>query len=217
VTARILEATADEAAVLAEAERELSAGHVVAVPTDTVYGLAVDPFRLGATDALFAIKRRPPDAGLPLLVTGPRQARELTETLPAPAERLMEGFWPGALTIVLVRRKSLSLDIGGDGTTVALRSPAHPLVLELCRRLGPLAVTSANRHGEPELTTAAEVVEVLGAELELVLGGGRCAGIPSTVADCTGAVPHCLRPGGIDWDEVVRTARVKREPGRRLS
>jgi L-threonylcarbamoyladenylate synthase len=180
----------------------LRAGGIAGVPTDTVYGLAADPFRAGATDRLFKVKRRPRTFELPVLVAGIDQALTLATTVPAVAERLMVAFWPGALTLVVPRRVDLNADLGSDDATIGLRCPNHPVPLALCRAVGPIAATSANRHGEPPLTTASELAAVLGASVEMVLDGGPCAGSPSTVVDCTGAEPHLLREGRLSWDEI---------------
>ncbi|MDQ3569847.1 MAG: L-threonylcarbamoyladenylate synthase [Actinomycetota bacterium] len=187
------------------AARALAAGQVVALPTDTVYGLAVDPFRRGATDRLFALKGRPREVHLPVLVASEEQALELT-TVSEVARRLMARFWPGALTLVLPRRSGVVADLGGDQTTVGVRCPAHPVPTAVCRLTGPLATTSANRHREPPLATATDVVAAFGEGVSLVLDGGTCSGLPSTVVDCTGHKPELLRPGRVPWEQVVAAA-----------
>ncbi len=190
---------------LAEAARALAEGQPVAVPTDTVYGLAVDPFRAGSTDRLFAAKRRPREVNLPVLVTGVEQALELATVVPDGALALMERFWPGPLTIVLPARPDLGADLGEDEATVGVRCPDHAIPRVLCERAGPLATTSANRHGQPTLTTAQEVAAVFGKAVPVVLDGGTCRGLPSTVVDCTGQEPKLLREGRVPW-EAVRAA-----------
>jgi L-threonylcarbamoyladenylate synthase len=185
----------------------LRAGGIVGLPTDTVYGLAADPFRAGATDRLFKLKRRPRSFELPVLVADVAQALTLTTTVPAAAERLMAAFWPGALTVVLPRRPDLNADLGSDDETIGLRCPDHPVPLALCQALGPIATTSANRHGEEPATTAALVMAAVGSAIEMVLDGGSCAGQPSTVVDCTGADPRLLRDGQVSWSEVLAVAR----------
>jgi tRNA threonylcarbamoyl adenosine modification protein (Sua5/YciO/YrdC/YwlC family) len=116
--------------------------------------------------------------------------------------RLAALFWPGPLTLVLPRRPELEADLGDDEATVGVRCPDHPVPVVLCRRHGPLATTSANLHGQPSLTTAAEVEAALGHSVAAVLDAGECAGQPSTVVDCTGEEPKCLRQGRISWAEV---------------
>ena len=185
-------------AVLA-AVRALAQGLPIGIPTDTVYGLAVDPFRPGATDRIFAVKRRPRDVSVPVLVSGVEQALSLAIAVPAPALELMARYWPGALTIVIPARPGLGADLGDDDLTVGVRCPDHPVPLALCAAVGPLATTSANRHGEPPMTTAAELDASFGDALALVLDGGVCAGSPSTVVDCTGEELKLLREGRIPW------------------
>ena len=172
-------------------------------PTDTVYGLAADPFRPGATDRIFAAKRRPRDVALPVLVTGRDQALTLTTAVPDLALGLMERFWPGALTLVLPSRADLAADLGDDEVTVGVRCPAHPVARALCQAAGPLATTSANFHGGATFTTAQEVAAAFDTSVPVVLDAGRCAGRPSTVVDCTGHDPKLLREGRISWAEVL--------------
>ena len=182
-------------AAVAIAVEALRAGDNVGVPTDTVYGLAADPWRTGAVDRLFRIKARPRAVELPVLVAGVEQALELATEVPDVARRLMEAHWPGALTLVLPRRPDLEADLGEDDETIGVRCPAHPVPLALCRRLGPIATTSANLHGRPPATTAEMVAALPG--LDLVLDAGTCAGQPSTVVDCTGAEAKVLRQGSV--------------------
>lgn len=189
-------------AAVDEALRVLGQGKPVGIPTDTVYGLAVDPFRPGATDRLFAAKRRPRDVNLPVLVSGRDEVEKLATALPEGACALMDRFWPGPLTVVLPSRPDLTADLGNDEATVGVRCPAHPVPLALCRSAGPLATTSANRHGEPTLVSAAEVVAAFGGTVPVVLDGGPCEGLPSTVVDCTGHEPKLLREGRVPWLEV---------------
>ena len=115
----------------------------------------------------------------------------------------MARFWPGALTIVLPARPGLGADLGDDDATIGVRCPDHPVALALCRAVGPLATTSANVHGQPTLTTAAEVAEVFADALPVVLDGGTCTGSPSTVVDCTGFEPRLLREGRVPWSAVL--------------
>ncbi len=208
-----MKATVDESSTvevdargIEAAVRALASGRVVAIPTDTVYGLAVDPLRPGATNRLFALKGRPRDVRLPVLVTGEEQVLQLATGVPDLARRLMTRFWPGALTVVLPRRSGSSADLGADGATVAVRCPAHPVPVELCQITGPLATTSANPHGQEPLTTAEAVRAAFADAVAVVLDGGICAGLPSTVVDCSGPEPQLLRQGRIPWEEVVAAA-----------
>ena len=188
---------------VARAVEVLTAGLPIALPTDTVYGLAVDPFLPGASDRVFELKRRPRDENLPVLVASTDQALGLATAVPSSALVLMARFWPGALTIVLPARPGLGADLGDDDATIGVRCPDHPVPLALCRAVGPLATTSANVHGQPTLTTAAEVAEVFADALPVVLDGGTCTGSPSTVVDCTGFEPRLLREGRVPWSAVL--------------
>jgi L-threonylcarbamoyladenylate synthase len=188
----------------------LAAGGVVGLPTDTVYGLAVDPRAAGAVEAVFTLKGRPDVYPLPVLVAGTEQGAQLAD-LTGPARLLADRFWPGGLTIVVPRRAGIDLDLGGDPATVGLRCPEHPVALTLCRRVGPLAATSANRHGEPPLASADEVVEAFPGLF--VLDGGDCRGVASTVVDATGAQEDAvslLRAGAVPWEDI---AAVLGRPG----
>jgi tRNA threonylcarbamoyl adenosine modification protein (Sua5/YciO/YrdC/YwlC family) len=200
-TGAVVPAVAMDAAV-----RALAAGDIVGIPTDTVYGLAADPFHTGASDRLFSVKRRPRTVELAVLVGGIDQALTLAVAVPDAARRLMERFWPGALTLVLPRRPDLNADLGADDATIGLRCADHPVPLTLCREVGPLATSSANRHGEPPATTAAELAAALGPAVELVLDAGRCDGVPSTVVDCTGLEPRLLRDGRVAWEDIRAVA-----------
>jgi L-threonylcarbamoyladenylate synthase len=196
-------------ASIGRAVEALRDGRVIAVPTDTVYGLAVDPRVPGATEALFRMKGRPEATALPVLVGSYHDA----ETLGVFDRRgiaLVERYWPGALTIVVARLPAVSFDLGDDRATIGLRHPAHALISELLVAAGPLAVTSANRHGEAPLTTAEDVAAAFGqpgraltADL-LVVDGGLCRGRPSTVVALTGPEPIVLREGAIGAPELFR-------------
>lgn len=181
-------------------------GLVVGIPTDTVYGLAVDPFVPGASDAIFTAKVRPREVALPVLVASVDQALSLATAVPPMAEALMKRYWPGPLTVVLPRRPDLTADLGDDDVTVGVRCPDHPVPLALCAKAGPLATTSANRHGQPTSETAQDVAAVFGDAVALVLDGGRASGLPSTVVDCTGLEPRLLREGRIPWADVLAAA-----------
>jgi L-threonylcarbamoyladenylate synthase len=190
------------------AAEALAAGRPVVLPTDTVYGLAVEPTRAGATDRLFAVKERPRTAALPVLVASVHQAVELAGELPCTAATLAEAFWPGGLTLVVPRRPGLDLDVGGeDDATVGLRLPDHPVPVALAQRVGALAATSANLHGRPTPAGADEVAAELGDAVELVLDGGPCAGAPSTVVACTAEGVTVLREGRVPTDDVLAALR----------
>jgi L-threonylcarbamoyladenylate synthase len=180
---------------LDEAVRAIDRGGVVAMPTDTVYGLACDPASAAAIDRVYAIKRRPGDLELTLLVATIAAIEEDVE-LSDDARTLAGACWPGALSIVCALRRH-RWGIPRSGETLSVRIPDHPIALELLRRTGPLATTSANRHGEPPAGTAAEVVAALDGEVDAVVDGGRCGGRASTIIDCTTITPRVLREGPI--------------------
>lgn len=190
---------------MAAAAAALQEGDIVGIPTDTVYGLAADPWHSGAADRLFRVKGRPRTIELPLLVAGEDQALALTTAVPTAARRLMEAFWPGPLTIVLPRREDIDADLGDEDATIGLRCPDHPVPRSLCRAVGPIATTSANKHGEPPVVTAAALASGLPG-VSLVLDAGRCDGAPSTVVDSTGEIPKLLREGDIGWDRIIAVA-----------
>jgi tRNA threonylcarbamoyl adenosine modification protein (Sua5/YciO/YrdC/YwlC family) len=185
--------------------KQLAAGKVVAVPTDTVYGLAVDPRAPGAVDRVFALKQRPEHLQLPVLIADPTGLVDLADATPA-VQRLISRYWPGPLTLVLPRRSGVVFDLGGDPATIGVRCPGNPLLRGLLRRTGPLAVTSANRHGEVPLHTAAEVREHFGTGVVAVLDGGRCDGRPSTVISLIGTRASCLREGTLSFAELAAIA-----------
>jgi tRNA threonylcarbamoyl adenosine modification protein (Sua5/YciO/YrdC/YwlC family) len=195
------------AAAIGAAVEALRGGDIIGIPTDTVYGLAADPWHTGAADRLFLVKGRPRSVELPVLVAGEDQALQLATAVPDGARRLMARFWPGALTLVLPRRQDVAADLGEDDETIGLRCPNHPVPLALCRWLGPIATTSANRHGGEPMTTAQDLAASLPG-VALVLDTGVCARPPSTVVDSTGEVPKLLRAGSIDWDEIASVASV---------
>ena len=185
------------------AQKALAAGLAVALPTDTVYVLAVDPFVPGAADRLFAMVERPREQDLPVLVASVWQALKLATAVPTASRRLMESCWPGPLTLVLPRDPEVAADLGDDDLTVGIRMPDHPVPLLLARDVGPLAVATLSALGEPEFETAAELVEEFGDEVPVVLDGGRCAGPAATVVDGTGEDPLLIREGRLPWATIL--------------
>jgi L-threonylcarbamoyladenylate synthase len=207
----------DGPAARAEAVRVLAAGGLVAVPTDTVYGIAVALTTPGGIERLYAAKSRPPDRAIALLIADATQAAEVGELTPA-ATALAAAFWPGGLTLVVPRRAGRALPAaltGADAApTVGLRVPAHDAPRALARAVGPLPTTSANRSGEPEARDAAEIERLLGAAVDLILDGGPSHGGPaSTVVDCTGPTPEIRRAGAIDADAISRCLESAGLPG----
>ena len=189
---------------LARVQAALEAGAVVALPTDTVYGLAVLPTLPGAIQRLFELKGRPASIAVALLVADAVQAAQVLKIRGA-GELLAARFWPGALTIVGDRVDDLPYELGGDASSIGVRCPDAAYIAELCRRVGPIAVTSANRHGEPPVESPELLREQFGSQL-LIADGGPCSGAPSTVVDVRGEHPRLLRAGAIDFEEISETA-----------
>jgi L-threonylcarbamoyladenylate synthase len=211
----------DDAAGRAEAVRVLEAGGIVAVPTDTVYGIAVALSTPGGIERLFAAKSRPPDKAIALLLADVPQAGDIGVLSPS-AEALARAFWPGGLTLVVRRRTDRDLPAALTGgelapgaiPTVGLRVPAHDAPRALARALGPLPTTSANRSGEPELRDAAAIQAELGGALDLILDGGPSMGGPaSTVVDATGDEVRILRAGAISTDAIAHCLGSAGLPG----
>jgi tRNA threonylcarbamoyl adenosine modification protein (Sua5/YciO/YrdC/YwlC family) len=190
---------------LADAAAALRRGLVVVVPTDTVYGMAADPSRPGATGRLFEAKGRPADVQLPVFVDSLEQADDIA-VMDERARALAARFWPGGLTLVVGSRPGVGLGVGGDGKSVGLRCPDHLVPRQLCAEIGPLAATSANLHGQPTPETAAEAAKTFGDAVAVVVDGGPCQGAPSTVVDCTGTDLVLLREGVVPWSDVLGVA-----------
>jgi tRNA threonylcarbamoyl adenosine modification protein (Sua5/YciO/YrdC/YwlC family) len=190
---------------VAEAAAAALRGELVVLPTDTVYGIGTRPDDPTATGRIFEAKRRPRDLELPVLVASAVDARELA-AFDEVAEQLAERWWPGALTIVLPRTDaSRHWDLGGDGTTIGVRMPAHPLTLGVLEAAGPLAVTSANRSGEAPPSTCDELRRVFGGMVAVYLcEGAPLVGQPSTVLDLAHGAPRLLRRGGVESSEIAR-------------
>jgi len=180
----------------------LKSGGLVAFPTDTVYGLAADPFNPAAIQRLYAAKGRDMSKAIAVLVGAVEQLQRVTPGLTQAADRLAAHFWPGALTLVITRRLELPTELSAL-PTIGVRMPDHAFALQLLRASGPLATTSANRSGEENPLTADDVLDQLGGRIELVLDGGRCpGGVPSTVVDCTVPDGRILREGALSAEEI---------------
>jgi L-threonylcarbamoyladenylate synthase len=188
-----------EPAAIAQAAAALHAGGLVAFPTETVYGLGVDPFNEAAVERLFLAKGRPSEKGLILHLGERGGLTGLSRALPREAEILVERFFPGPLTLVLAARETIPRWVTGGRDSVAIRMPDHPVALSLARAFGgPIAAPSANLSGAPPPTTADEVARDLGDRIELLLDGGPSpGGVPSTLVDLTGTTPRILRHGAI--------------------
>lgn len=201
----------------------LRAGGLVAIPTETVYGLAADASNPEAVGKIFAVKGRPVDHPLIVHIAAAEHLEDWAATIPSAAAVLADACWPGPLTL-LVPRAARVLDVVTGGLeTVGVRVPAHPLTLELLTKFGGgLAAPSANRFGRVSPTTAEHVLADLGDDVDFVLDGGPCPiGVESTIVDCTVDPPQVLRPGGIPTEDIEAllnltlgaAAGAKRSPG----
>ncbi|MGZ8606426.1 MAG: L-threonylcarbamoyladenylate synthase [Actinomycetota bacterium] len=189
---------------IADAAAAARRGGLVVLPTDTVYGVAARPDDSDATARLFAAKGRPRDLELPVLVPNVAAARGLA-AFDERAERLAARFWAGPLTIVAQRTEASSgWDLGGDGGTIGVRMPHHPMALAVLARTGPLAVTSANRSGEPTPATCEGVLAVFGDAVALYLcEEGPLDGTSSTVVDLAHGAMRILRAGAVAEAELL--------------
>jgi tRNA threonylcarbamoyl adenosine modification protein (Sua5/YciO/YrdC/YwlC family) len=185
----------------------LQGGGVAVLPTDTVYGLVAVASDPTATAKVFAIKERAEAVPLAVLCASADQALALVASPDDPAVvAVARRWWPGPLTLVLARRPGLDLRLGDPPTTIGLRVPDHPLLHAVAARLGPLAATSANRHGQPVAATADEARVALGAAVAVVVDGGRLDGRSSTVVDATEEPWRVLREGPIAAADIFATA-----------
>lgn len=202
MTTRLL---VDDASGRAEAAGVLRAGGLVAMPTDTVYGVGVALGTPEGLPRLFAAKDRPLDRAIVLLVADLEQAASVGVLSPA-ARVLADRFWPGGLTLVLAQIPGPRLPavLTAGSATIGVRLPDHACPRALAREMGPLPVTSANLSGGAEARDAAEVLAQLGDRVDLVLDGGPArGGVPSTVVDCSGDLPRVLRVGVIAADALA--------------
>jgi L-threonylcarbamoyladenylate synthase len=203
---------ADQAESVAEAARTLAAGHLVALPTETVYGLGADGLNPQAVMRIFKAKGRPSDHPVILHVADLDHAKSLSASWPASADLLAGAFWPGPLTIILKRADCVLDLVTGGQDTVGIRMPSHPLARALLAAFsacgsGVIAAPSANRFGAVSPTQAAHVLAGIGpwlSEDDRILDGGSCAvGVESTIVDLSGPTPRMLRPGGISAERLA--------------
>jgi len=198
--------TSDDMNALRSVAQDIKQGKLAAFPTDTVYGIGAVAFDAEAVGRLYEVKRRARYKPIPILVTGPEQLPLITREVNDLAHRLIERFWPGALTLVLPRHPDLPDVICAGGDTVAVRMPSHVLTLALIQQVGsPLATTSANLSGRDSPLDAQQVAMNLGGRIDVILDAGPCpGGVDSTVVDTTGGVLRVLR-------ETAISARLIRE------
>ena len=192
-------------AALQAAADVIAGGGVVAVPTDTLYALAADPFDADGVARVFAVKGRPTDRALPLMAADVAQIVSHLGVLPSTGRRLADRFWPGPLTLLVRAPSALLEQVTGGTGRVGVRVPADRVARDLCRACQrPLTATSANASGEPATPDPDQVERTIGARIDLLLDGGRApGGPPSTIVDDTGPAPRLVRAGAIAWDEVL--------------
>lgn len=194
---------------IAQAARVLAQGGLVAFPTETVYGLGADAGSEAAVADIFAAKGRPSDHPLIVHVPDAAAARRFAAAVPPVADRLMQAFWPGPLTLILPRRPDVGRAAAGGQDSIGVRCPAHPvahaLLLACAAQVPPvhgLAAPSANRFGRVSPTTAAHVASEFGEQLLVLDGGATPVGIESAIVDCTRGVPVLLRPGTLTRSQI---------------
>ncbi|MFQ5612950.1 MAG: L-threonylcarbamoyladenylate synthase [Anaerolineae bacterium] len=190
---------AGSAEALSLAAALLREGELVALPTDTLYGLAANALDGRAVRRVYAAKQRSLRNPLPIFIAGIDDLEQLCREIPDAAWPLLQRFWPGALTVVLRRADRLPVEVAAGGPTVAVRAPDHPIPQALLAELGlPLTATSANRSGGPAPATAQEVERQLAGRLPLILDGGPCPGpTPSTIVDLSVEPPRLVRQGAV--------------------
>jgi tRNA threonylcarbamoyl adenosine modification protein (Sua5/YciO/YrdC/YwlC family) len=182
----------------------IKTGGLVAVPTETVYGLAADGLNAGAVEKIYDVKNRPETKPISLLVSGMSDVETFCRDIPKEAYTLAERFWPGPLTMVLLKSDAVPDIVTAGGGTVGVRCPDHPKTLELIRLAGvPLAAPSANMSGEPSPKNVGDVLKVFDGKIDAAIDGGQCAvGIESTIVDMTVNPPRILRQGGLPREAV---------------
>jgi L-threonylcarbamoyladenylate synthase len=195
-----------DAAIIAQAADVLTRGGVVAYPTDTLYGLAVDPRRDDAVARLFAVKGRNATSAIPLIAASLAQAREAASFGPREL-RLAERLWPGPLTIVMPARPGISPALLAGGTSIAVRVPDHAVARSLAAAFGfCITATSANRSGERPAVTGTEVVSALADAIDVLLDVGALAGgHPSTIVEMAPDGPRLIRAGAMAWERVLES------------
>ena len=197
---------------LAAALAAVKGGRLIVMPTDTVYGIGADAFDNDAVAALLAAKHRGPDYPTPVVVGSWDTVTGLVRDADARMKALVEAFWPRGLTIVTHQAPSLPWNLGDTRGTVALRMPLHPVAIELLQQTGPMALSSANVHGQPSALSAAQAREQLGDSVSVYLDGGPATiGTSSTIVDLSGRRPHILRHGAIEAARVAEVLGVPEE------
>ena len=195
--------SAEDSSVLPHALEILQSGGLVAFPTDTVYGVGALAFDGAAVESIYAVKDRPVEKAIPVLIGDIEDLAKVCAEVPEIALKLAARFWPGPLTLVVPKHPELPEAVSA-APTVGVRIPDHPVARALLRLAGPMAVTSANLSGRPSPVTAQEVYAQLGGRIALILDSGKTpGGIPSTVVDCIGPEPQVVRKGPISVSSIL--------------
>jgi L-threonylcarbamoyladenylate synthase len=194
---------------LVPAVSALHSGGVVAFPTETFYGIAVDPRSAAAVRRIFTLKRRGPDQPLPLIASGVDQIVDHVGTMTPLAERLAARGWPGPLTLIIPASPRLCADVHLSTGKIAIRVSADPVARALAHSAGhAITSTSANFSGDPPAATPESVLKSLGGDIDVLIDAGPTpAGLPSTIVDATGDVPVLVRAGAVSWERVLEFSK----------
>ncbi len=201
-----IDALAPDQASIERVARVIRAGGVVAIPTETLYGLAADPYTPRAVRRVFSAKGRPSDRALPLVAADALQVTRWLGDLPASGRLLANAFWPGPLTLIIAASPQLAPEATAAGATIGVRVPAHAVTRALAAACGhPLTATSANKSGQPATPDPDEVYRQMGDDIDALLDAGSTpGGLPSTMVDVTGPDPVLVRAGAVAWEEIQR-------------
>ena len=203
----LLDATLETS--IARAVELLQAGELIALPTDTVYGVAAIASQPSAVARLYVAKGRPPERSIPILLADPRDLDAVAAEVSDLVRRLVAHFWPGGLTLIVPKGSAVPPEVSST-STVAVRLPDLPLTQQIIAAVGaPVAATSANRSGQPDALTAGEVMAQLQGRIAAVVDGGPSpGGVPSTILDCTTEFPRVLRVGAISVEALSQVAPI---------
>lgn len=203
----LLDATLETS--IARAVELLQAGELIALPTDTVYGVAAIASQPSAVARLYVAKGRPPERSIPILLADPRDLDAVAAEVSDLVRRLVAHFWPGGLTLIVPKGSAVPPEVSST-STVAVRLPDLPLTQQIIAAVGaPVAATSANRSGQPDALTAGEVMAQLKGRIAAVVDGGPSpGGVPSTILDCTTEFPRVLRVGAISVEALRQVAPI---------
>ena len=203
---------ADHPVAIQHALDVLKHGGVIAFPTDTVYGLAAMAFNAASIESLYVIKGRNNTRAIAVLIGDLADLKKVVADINPTAQKLAEKFWPGPLTLVVLGNPGLPPNLSPT-PNIGVRMPDHPVAVDLLRKSGPLAVTSANQSGAANASTAKEVMRQLGGKIHLIIDGGTTpGGVPSTVVDCSEGELKILREGPIDSIRIMATLNNLNKP-----